>query len=147
MCKLQQLKINILGLFLTICLSLTARSQNFTLSVQVESIVSAKGNILLALFDKEADFPDNSKGAVSLKQLAAKNGSLVVKFENLPKGNYALAVFHDVNGDGKLNKNPLGIPKEAYGFSNNARPAFRAPTFGEAGISLEKNQFIVLKIK
>jgi uncharacterized protein (DUF2141 family) len=53
------------------------------------------------------------------------NGKVGVDLENyeingiVPHGEYAIAVFVDVNGNGKMDKNFLGIPKEQYGFSNN----------------------------
>ena len=55
-------------------------------------------------------------------------------FENVAYGTYAIKVYHDANGNNKLDKNMLGIPKEAYGFSNNARgkmglPAYESVTF------------------
>lgn len=54
-------------------------------------------------------------------------------FEDIPSGSYALVVLHDENMNGKLDTNWLGIPKEGYGFSNNAKPAaFHAPSFSDA---------------
>jgi uncharacterized protein (DUF2141 family) len=46
-------------------------------------------------------------------------------------GRYALVMFHDANADGELNVGPLG-PKEGYGFSNNLRPFFSAPSLESA---------------
>lgn len=48
-------------------------------------------------------------------------------FERIPFGDYGVRVYHDTNGNGKLDKNFIGIPKEAYGFSNNARGTFGPP--------------------
>ncbi len=42
-------------------------------------------------------------------------------FEDIPPGRYALAVIHDENMNGKLDANWLGVPKEGYGFSNDAK--------------------------
>jgi uncharacterized protein (DUF2141 family) len=39
----------------------------------------------------------------------------------VPYGEYAVAAFLDMNGNGKQDRNFLGIPKEPYGFSNDAR--------------------------
>jgi uncharacterized protein (DUF2141 family) len=38
----------------------------------------------------------------------------------LPAGDYAFAVYHDANGNGKLDRNGVGMPTEDYAFSNNA---------------------------
>jgi uncharacterized protein (DUF2141 family) len=50
-------------------------------------------------------------------------------------GRYALVMFHDANADGVLNVGPLG-PKEGYGFSNNLRPFFSAPSLESALFSV-----------
>ena len=42
------------------------------------------------------------------------------QFDGLPDGDYAVRAFHDLNGDGKMNTNPFGMPTEPYAFSNNA---------------------------
>jgi len=53
-------------------------------------------------------------------------------FEDVPPGTYALAVIHDENMNGKLETNWLGIPKEGYGFSNDAKGILGAPSFAAA---------------
>jgi len=50
----------------------------------------------------------------------------------LPHGEYAIAIFVDANGNGKMDKNFLGIPKEQYGFSNNVMGRMAAPSFEQA---------------
>ena len=50
----------------------------------------------------------------------------------IPDGEYAIALFIDLNGNKKIDKNFLGIPKEQYGFSNNAMGKLSAPTFVQA---------------
>ena len=49
-----------------------------------------------------------------------------VVLTNLDPGRYAIILFHDENGNGKLDKNALGVPTEPYGFSNNV-PGFLGP--------------------
>jgi len=53
-------------------------------------------------------------------------------FEDIPPGTYALAIVHDENMNGKLDTNLLGIPKEGYGFSNDAKALLGAPSFSAA---------------
>ncbi|MGY2049403.1 DUF2141 domain-containing protein [Methylobacterium sp. JK268] len=54
-------------------------------------------------------------------------------FTGVPPGTYAVAAFQDLDGDGRLTRTPLGLPREPYGFSNNAgrggRPDFAAAAF------------------
>ena len=48
-------------------------------------------------------------------------------------------LYHDENGDGKMNRNFFGIPKEPFGFSNNVKPKFSMPTFEECKFLLDEN--------
>jgi uncharacterized protein (DUF2141 family) len=60
---------------------------------------------------------------------------------------FAIAAFHDVNKNGELDRNPLGIPSERYGFSNNARGLTGPPSFEEAAITLEADKPIEISIR
>jgi uncharacterized protein (DUF2141 family) len=55
-----------------------------------------------------------------------------VTFTAVKPGRYAVRAFLDLNGDGKLNRNPLGMPTEPFGFSNGAVPHGGAPGWDEA---------------
>ena len=54
---------------------------------------------------------------------------MVFTFEGLESGMYAVSLFHDENDNGKLDANFMGIPREPYAFSNNAKGFFGPPTF------------------
>ena len=76
------------------------------------------------------------------------NESVTVVFEDLPAGTYAVAVFFDVNDNGKMDKNFLGIPKEKYGFSKNVYPLMRAATFKESSFLIpDKEQVSAIRLK
>ncbi len=136
----------LLQLFLLMGCFFVAGAQH-TLQVKVTNIGASKGNILLALFREANGFPSNSKNALVLRELPAKKGTVQFEIGNMAPGTYALAVFHDANADGKLNTNLLGIPKEDYGFSNKARPGFRAPTFQEAAFKITGTSIIEIEVK
>jgi uncharacterized protein (DUF2141 family) len=59
---------------------------------------------------------------------------------------YAVSVFHDENGNGKFDRSFAGIPKEAYGASNNPPKKMRAPTFDEAKFSLSSQQSLEIQL-
>ena len=44
--------------------------------------------------------------------------------EGLAPGEYAVKLYHDVNGDGEMNTNPFGMPIEPFAFSNDAKGRF-----------------------
>jgi uncharacterized protein (DUF2141 family) len=143
---LKNFMFSLTGFLIFLCMTTSSNAQ-LSLSVEVSNISASKGKIMLALFNRADGFPGNSKNAFAVKETPAVKGKLTVRFEGLAPGTYAVAVFHDANSDGKLNTNMLGIPKEDYGFSNNARPGFRAPTFEEAAIQLEKSGTHLITIK
>ena len=64
---------------------------------------------------------------------------------NLPEGTYAIALFIDANENLKIDKNFLGIPKEQYGFSNNAMGRLSGPSFEQAKFQVKGN--VVQNIK
>ena len=66
---------------------------------------------------------------------------------NLPEGKYAIALFIDKNKNNKIDKNFLGIPKEQFGFSNNAMGKLSAPSFEEAMFEVKGNTIQNIKLK
>ena len=132
-------------LFLTFIL-LFSGVKTHTLSIHISGISKIKGSLFIAVFRATDDFPvfgKQFKGIV--KEVEGKSQNY--NFDNLPEGEYALAIYQDVNRNKILDKNLLGIPTEIYGFSNNARRNFSAPSFQEAKFKLNKDlqQTVFLK--
>ena len=72
----------------------------------------------------------------------------VLKTITLPYGEYAIKIYHDENGNDELDTRMFGIPKERYGFSNNARGTFGPPEYKDARFNLdspEKEMIITLQ--
>ncbi|MEN9743484.1 MAG: hypothetical protein RLZZ65_1289 [Bacteroidota bacterium] len=131
---------------LLICLALLLLESNADLTVEVNGIPNTKGTIFIGLFDKAANFPTFGK---QLKGVVLKIDGKQVShnFKNLPAGKYAIAVYHDENKNGKLDKNLFGAPTEFYGFSNNVREMFSAPSFQDASVLLNADQKIQIWLK
>ncbi len=64
----------------------------------------------------------------------------------VPPGTYAAAVHHDANGNGRMDSNFVGIPKEGYGVSNDARSRFRAPRFSEAAVVITRDTTLTIRM-
>ncbi|MBD2074483.1 DUF2141 domain-containing protein [Phormidium sp. FACHB-592] len=94
-----------------------------TLTIEIDGLKAQKGAICFKLFSRSFGFPDNAKNAVMNRCVKVTEDSPKITFKDISSGSYALALFQDVNGDRKLNRNTTGIPTEGYGFSNN--PATR----------------------
>jgi len=115
-------------------------------TVDVKSIPNEKGNIFIGLFRPKDEFPIFGKQYIG-KIISVSGKKMSYSFNDLSEGQYAVAVFHDENKNGKLDKNYLGIPTEAYGFSNNARRTFSAPSFEEAEVNLKSDLTISITLK
>lgn len=105
-----------------------------SLSVRVDGALPAKGTVVIALFDSEKDFLKNPVEDRTVP--LSEDGSATATFDGLAPGIYAVSVFHDKNGNGKLNTNFLGIPKEKTGASNNPKPRMGPPLFEAAKFKL-----------
>ncbi len=116
------------------------------IEVQVKNLDSEKGQVIIGLYDAGEKFPETGrerKGLILDLSSAKPKGT----FSSLPPGNYAVSLFHDVNGNGKLDKNFMGIPTEGYGFSKNAYNWYGgAPGFEQASFELEEGEVISLDI-
>lgn len=129
-----------------LCLMVSSKQKNSeTLTVRVSNISEVKGNLMVAVFNAEKKFPEES---VALQRLVIPVSATTTKFtiKNLTEGaHYALAIYHDKNKNEKLDKNFIGLPTERYGFSNNARGVFGPPSFEEASFIFK--QYLTLEIK
>ena len=108
------------------------------LMIDVTDLRNRNGQILLCVFNQPAGFPADKDDAVVWQIRPAKPplyGPIHMQV-NLPVGDYAVAVVHDENANGKLDKGAFGVPSEGYGASNNPKPQMRAPRFQEAKFSL-----------
>jgi uncharacterized protein (DUF2141 family) len=110
------------------------------LVVEIDNIRHTEGQILrLAVERKEEFLGQNTPFDYAI--IEVHNGKLTHSF-SLPKGEYAVSVYHDLNGNDKLDKNIFGAPIEPYGFSRNYKPVMRAPKFDEVKISLNQDRKI-----
>lgn len=104
-----------------------AQTKAGTLEVIVKGYPNKNGSITVGVFNNKEAF---LKDAFREGNVKIENESRVTLiFENLPYGNYSASVYHDENDNGDMDTNFLGIPKEVYGFSNNAKGMFGPPSF------------------
>jgi len=110
-----------------------------TLVVQIAGLRSAAGQASVSLFAGAEGFPQDTTAVVKSAMVQLTHGEeLAVRFENVGYGDYAIAVLHDENGNGVMDTGFLGIPSEGFGFSNNPRPGFGAPSFETCKFRLDQ---------
>ena len=134
----------ILGLSLILSYSLAA--QTGSIEVIVTSIDLDKGGEISAGIFEEVNFPEVGKQMVSIEK-SVQATSMTFLFSNVPTGDYALAIFQDVNQDKDLETNFIGLPLEPIGFSNNVRIRFGPPSFDSAKVQVEPGQKTQLTVQ
>ena len=112
------------------------------LIVRVDNIKEA-GEIHIAIYDSaeafEADRGEKGGAAPGITQGTiemVEPGSVTYRYE-LPPGTYAIGIVHDANLNNRLDNYFFGVPREQYGFSNNARGFMGPPSFEDAAFSVE----------
>ncbi len=128
----------------SILLPFATLAQN-ELIVEVQGVQTSVGNINVAVYNKADGFL-KFKAVYKSDSTRAVAGKTRIRIENLPSGEYALAVFHDQNGNNILDTNWLGIPKEPVGFSNSRMKTFGPPSFQECSFSLSSNQAVEVSL-
>jgi uncharacterized protein (DUF2141 family) len=121
------------AMLLVISISWFGTLAQSSLEIHVNNIKSKKGSLQFGLFATEADF---LKVPIEKKVIKSTGNDVTVVFENLQPGDYAISVIHDENENGELDSNALGIPKEGFGFGNNASGSFGPPAFEKAKITI-----------
>lgn len=116
-------------------LAITSGLAQSKLEVTVLNVKDTTGTIRVGIFKDENTF---LKDAFIGKVIRAGKGEVNVVFENVPDGTYALSVIHDENKNGELDSNLIGIPREGFGFSNDAMGTFGPPSFEKSGFVLKK---------
>jgi uncharacterized protein (DUF2141 family) len=113
------------------------------LTIIINGLENNKGKVMIALCNSEESFSGANNAA--FKGANAKiNGLKVVHiFDELPHGFYAIKVFHDINDNNELDVNFMGIPKEPYGFSNNARGRFGPPSWEDSRFEIKEDSLTV----
>ena len=97
------------------------------LEISLSGMRSARGDVRLCIWHGPERFGGNKCGG---EQVVVPATTPVVSVDvPLAPGDYAVSLIHDENGNGKLDTNFLGIPKEGVGFSKNPKISFGPPTY------------------
>ncbi len=123
------------ALFCLVVIPLTASAAAETLDVQISDVRATTGNVMIAIVAGADGFADKTQPIASLI-LPARGDTVAFTTNALPAGEYAIRVMHDVNGNGELDANFVGVPTEPYGFSNDASGSFGPPKWEAARFSI-----------
>ena len=108
----------------------------YNLTIEIAPLKNDRGQIILAFMDENEDI---------LKQLTAGIEGEICRFtiDSLEQGKYAFKYIHDENKNHKLDTKLFIIPKEGYGFSNNAKGKFGPPAFKDTVFELTGSDTLI----
>ncbi|MFT4030932.1 MAG: DUF2141 domain-containing protein [Siphonobacter sp.] len=121
------MKTFVIFLATALLLSPTHAAKKDPLVLIFTNLKNTRASIIVGVFRKQDTFTKDPYKGYKLDPKGGSSSTLFI--DDLPYGEYAIAVFQDENGDGKLTTNFIGIPKEPYCFSNNFRPKVSAPKY------------------
>ncbi len=123
----------------------TVTAQAVTLTAVAKGLKNSKGVVQFSLYNKDGSIPDKKLNKYyKMQRVEISNKEAVAVFTNLPKGRYAVSVFHDENSNGKIDKGLL-MPKEGVGLTNfKSINLFHLPNFKKASFTLDKNKKIII---
>jgi uncharacterized protein (DUF2141 family) len=104
------------------------KSDHKPLTLVITNLRTATDPVIVSLYNSEKDFLQN-KGSLKQYHFIPNKKKLTAQITDRDYGEYAIAAFQDENQSGKMDKNVLGIPKEAWCLSNNIKPKLKAPNY------------------
>jgi len=137
----------ILSIALLACASITSAA---SLTVIIADPANQEGTIRIALFNSPEGFPETEYLVKSIEVSASSvdsDAKVTTIFKNLSPGTYAISTYHDANDNEVLDKNSFGIPKEPYGFGNNAEGDFGPAKFEDASFVVTEEGENIQEIK
>ncbi|MFD2907597.1 DUF2141 domain-containing protein [Flavobacterium ardleyense] len=120
-------------------------NENPQLTLKISNIEKMQGEIIIGVFNQDKNFLKDGFAIKNYKIKVEKN-TAVINITDLPKGEYAITMYHDENSDNECNRNFVGIPKEGYAFSNNFKPRFGPPKFKDCKFELSGNKTLQIKM-
>jgi len=117
------------------------------LRIVATNVKTDQGKLYVWVYDKKDDWlSDRYRTQKSIAVAGNRTNDTVTLELLLPAGEYALSIFQDVNDDGKLARNFIGLPKEPAGLSNNLRPRFGPPKYKDAKFEVTVGTVVEQKI-
>ncbi len=117
------------------------------LTISIENINTPKGIIWVGIYNS----PDNfliKERSILKKVKINRTGSAKITVPSLPYGEYAIALFHDINENGKMDNNVFGVPTEPYAFSGPLKSKWRIPLYKEVKFNFwQRNDQLKLKLE
>lgn len=126
-----------LGVLILLTAARTIAAEATLLNIELSGLAKAEGTVYISVYSSSDDWLGES--TVARREVVISDalvGDLVVANIELPPGEYAISMYYDANGNGEMDTNFIGIPKEPIALSNNAKAKFGPPKYQDAVFSL-----------
>jgi uncharacterized protein (DUF2141 family) len=112
-------------------------------TVPVSTVRNGSGTVFIALYERGNWLKPGRY--LAAKKVRAQKGTVATRFRNLPRGKYAIAVWHDENANNRVDTNVLGLPKEGYGFSR-VTPR-KKPKFDDVAVNATPRAYAPIRLR
>lgn len=123
----------------------SAASSGSNLTVNFSGIEDGPGTIYMVVFDSEEAYANQGVPAFT-RAIPVSSDEVSVTIPDVKNGTYAIKSFLDSNDNQQMDTNLVGLPKEQYGFSNNAG-RFGPASFEEAAFKVEGDNSLSIKLR
>ena len=115
------------------------------LTITIKDIVEQEGGIMIAVLSSEQQFNEKAPPVASMI-LHPSGDTTSFTLHDVTPGSYGIRVMHDINGNAKMETNLVGMPKEPWGFSNNATGKFGPPKWKAVKFEVEAHTEAVINL-
>ena len=116
-------------------------AHNLTVKVKGASV---EGKVYVSLFNSKDSFLQTT---FKRQVVEAYDGDVVVVFEDIPAGTYAVTSFLDTDNDGQLGRGMFGMPTELLAVSNDASFMMGPPSFNDSAFEVNSDTTIEVELK
>jgi len=123
-----------------------AAAKSGQVTVDIVGFKSDRGRAFVALYRGPDGFPNKPNKAFARKIVSIRERRVRVVFDAVPAGELAVSMIHDENGNDEFDTNFVGIPKEGWGTSRDAKAGFGPPSYADAVLKLaagERKRIVV----
>ena len=124
-----------------LAIAATGATQAADLTISLNELGKPSGRVMLNILRNEAQM-NNAEPAMASMMLSPSDDGVSVTLHDIAAGTYGVQVMHDENGNGELDANMLGIPKEPWGFSNNAKGKFGPPKWDDVKFTIDAESVV-----
>ena len=126
----------ILAFCFSISIILSGNAQLADLSLHITELkVIQNSAVMIAIYNSEESYFDSEQMFLSA-EIAVESVEVKYTFKDMPYGTYAIAIYHDEDNDGEMDRKWFGPPKEGYAFSNNYHSTFKPASLDDAAFKL-----------